>query len=298
MNVQTTTQNRKVLAEHLARLIGEPVRYLGVPSCAYQVGPYRINQDGSIDGEDLDPIHSFLAENGYIRETIGTMPEAEPEAPNQVEEPQSEADSETDAFTETHVSIPLTDYTPQMLTCLLKILYTRQKLVAAMTKSDLIHIDEELIDRLKDENPDTSEKIQQILDNEIAANMVTGIRIYEGKLEMAFPYDRSKPTEWQACANLMMALAKRGKTAHHMSGTLLDPTVDEMKYFCRNWLIQLGMGGPEHKENRRVLLGHLKGFAAFRTADKMQEHRDRYAAKRQEKREAKRIQEQEVTSND
>ena len=52
------------------------------------------------------------------------------------------------------------------------------------------------------------------------------------------------------------------------------------------------------KETRRVLLGHLTGFAAFRTADKMQEHRERYAAKRQRKREASQIQEQGVTQDE
>lgn len=311
MNVQTNTQNRKVLAEQLSRLTGEPYRYLGVPSCAYKVGQYTINRDGSISGDDFEAIHSFLVENDYIHETIGTVPEAEQT---------SEADSEADAITaiaealdqvpsvdsvtqitgvtETHVSIPIQEYSPLALTCLLKMLYSRQKLIAAMTKSDLIRIDEELVSRLQDEKPETVEQIQEILENEIDANMVTGVCIEEGKLELTFPYDEGKPTEWQAYANVLLAIAKRAKTAHHVSAALLDPGADEMKYFCRNWLIQLGMGGPEHKENRRALLNHLTGFAAFRTADKMQEHREKYAAKRLEKREARQMQEQEVDSDD
>ncbi len=313
MNVQTNTQNRKVLAEELSRLIGEPYRYMGVPSCAYKVGPYTINRDGSISGDDFEAIHSFLVENDYIHETIGTAPEAEQSS-------DAEADPEADAIatiaealdqvpsvdsvtqitgvTETHVSIPIHEYSPQVLTCLLKILYSRQKLIAAMTKSDLIRLDEELISRLQDEKPETVEQIQKILSNEIDANMVTGVRIEDGKLELTFPFDEGKPTEWQAYANVLLAIAKRAKTAHHVSAALLDPGPDEMKYFCRNWLIQLGMGGPEHKENRRALLNHLTGFAAFRTADKMQEHRDKYAAKRREKREGRQMQEQGVNSDD
>ena len=58
-----------------------------------------------------------------------------------------------------------------------------------------------------------------------------------------------------------------------------------MKYFCRNWLLQLGMGGPGFKEQRRVLLGHLSGFAAFRTADKMDAHKAKLASQRKAKRE-------------
>ena len=128
--------------------------------------------------------------------------------------------------------------------------------------------------------------------------MVSGIRIWDGKLEMSFPFDESRPADWQAYANILLAVARRAKTAHHVSVALLDPTPDEMKYFCRNWLLQLGLGGPEHKETRRVLLGHLTGFAAFRTADKMEEHRERYATKRQQKREAGQIQEQGVTQDE
>ena len=316
MNVQTNTQNRKVLAEELSRLIGEPYRYLGVPSCAYQVGPYTINRNGSISGDDLEAIHSFLVENDYIHETIGVMPEAEQEA----EAPIGAADSGTDpvtaiaetlenvpsidmvtqimGVTQTCVSIPIREFTPLALTCLLKTLYARQKLITAMTKSDLIRIDEELITRLQDEKPETAEQIQKILENEIAVDMVSGVRIEEGKLELTFPFDESKPAAWQAYANILLAVARRSKTAHHVSAAILDPKADEMKYFCRNWLLQLGLGGPEHKETRRVLLGHLTGFAAFRTADKMQEHRERYAAKRQKKREARQIQEQGVTADD
>ena len=62
MNVQTTTQNRKVLAQHLSDLIGEPVKYLGAPTMAYQIGPYTINRDGSISGDDFEAIRSFLCE--------------------------------------------------------------------------------------------------------------------------------------------------------------------------------------------------------------------------------------------
>lgn len=311
MNVQTTTQNRKVLAQHLSNLIGEPVKYLGAPTMAYQVGPYTINRDGSISGDDFEAIRGFLVENDYIHETIGTAPEAE-----QTAEADSEADpvvmivealeevnsidtiTESDGVTHTCVSIPLADYTPLAVACLLKTMYARQKLIAAMTQSDCIQIDEELIGRLNEEKPETIEQIQKILSDEISIGMVKGICIEDGKFKMTFPFDQSRPTEWQAYAEIMLAAAKRAKTARFVGAKLIAPAADEMKYFCRNWLIQLGLGGADHKETRRVLLDHLTGFAAFRTSDKMQAHKDRYAAKRREKREAKAIQESEVTSDD
>ena len=290
MNVQTNTQNRKVLAEELSRLIGEPCRYLGVPSCAYQVGPYTINRDGSVSGDDFEAIRGFLVENDYIHETIGTVPET---GPDETEEP-----PEREPIEGLSVSIPIAELTPIGLSCLLKTLYARQTLIAAMTRSDSIAIDEELVTRLNDEKPDTIERIQELLADEISAEMVKGVAVEEGKLTMGFPFDESRPTEWQAYADLMFALANRAKRAHHVSAKKLEPSADEMKYFCRNWLLQLGLGGPEHKETRRVLLDHLTGFAAFRTNDKMQAHKDRYAAKRREKREARAIQESGVTTDE
>ena len=94
MNIPTNVQNRKVLAQELSRLIGEPYTYLGVPSCAYQVGPYRINKDGSIDGDDFGAIHSFLVENDYIHETIGVEPEEDHPAPADSEADPVSADDE------------------------------------------------------------------------------------------------------------------------------------------------------------------------------------------------------------
>ena len=55
----TNTTDRKALAQALAAELGTEVRYLGVPSCAYQVGEYTIQKDGTIEG-NLEAIHDFL----------------------------------------------------------------------------------------------------------------------------------------------------------------------------------------------------------------------------------------------
>lgn len=293
MTVETNTQNRKVLAQELSHLIGEPYKYMGAPSMAYQIGPYTINRDGSISGDDFEAIHSFLVEHDYIHEFVGTEPEAETEETEETDEA-----PEREPIDGMSVSIPITELTPIGLSCLLKTLHARQTLIAAMTQSDSIAIDEELVMRLNDEKPDTIERIQELLADEIRAEMVKGVAIEDGKLTMDFPFDESKPTEWQAYAAVMLALADRAKHAHHANAKKLEPTADEMKYFCRNWLLQLGLGGPEHKETRRVLLGHLTGFAAFRTADKMQEHLQRCADRRREKNAARQMQEPEVSTDD
>lgn len=149
-----------------------------------------------------------------------------------------------------------------------------------MMKGGVIHIDQELVDRLTEEKPDTAERIQEILRNEIDAGLCEGIHLEDGKLTVDFPFDKSDPTAWTAYSKVIIAMTDRAKTQRNASAAPLSPEDSEMKYFCRSWLIQLGFGGPEHKEDRRVLLGHLHGFAAFRTADKMDAHKAKLAAKR------------------
>lgn len=290
MTIETRTEDRKATAKALAAELGTEARYMGMPTCAYRVGPYTVNKDGSIDGEDFEPIRGFLIREGLIEESAAAAPETE-------EDPVIEALAEglshvpsidsihenqggEDTVTGMSVSIPTDGYAPQALINLLRTFFSRQKLLNAMMKGGAIHIDQELVDRLAEEKPDTAERIQEILRNEIDAGLCEGIHLEDGKLTVDFPFDESDPTAWTAYSKVIIAMTDRAKTQRNASAAPLSPEDSEMKYFCRSWLIQLGFGGPEHKEDRRVLLGHLHGFAAFRTADKMDAHKAKLAAKR------------------
>ena len=290
MTIETRTEDRKAMAKALAAELGTEARYMGMPTCAYRVGPYTVNKDGSIDGEDFEPIRGFLIREGLIEEAAETAPEIETDSV--IEEladrlsrvPSVDSIHENqggeDTVTGMSVSIPTDGYAPQALINLLRTFFSRQKLLNAMMKGGAIHIDQELVDRLAEEKPDTAERIQEILRNEIDAGMCEGIHLEDGKLTVDFPFDKSAPTAWTAYSKVIIAMADRAKTQRNASAAPLSPEDSEMKYFCRSWLIQLGFGGPEHKEDRRVLLGHLHGFAAFRTADKMDAHKAKLAAKR------------------
>ena len=294
MTIETRTEDRKAMAKALAAELGTEASYMGMPTCAYQVGPYTVNKDGSIDGEDFEPIRGFLIREGLIEEAAETAPEIETDSV--IEEladrlsrvPSVDSIHENqggeDTVTGMSVSIPTDGYAPQALINLLRTFFSRQKLLNAMMKGGAIHIDQELVDRLAEEKPDTAERIQEILRNEIDAGMCEGVHLEDGKLTVDFPFDESDPTAWTAYSKVIIAMADRAKAQRNASAAPLSPEDSEMKYFCRSWLIQLGFGGPEHKEDRRVLLGHLHGFAAFRTADKMDAHKTKLAAKRRTRR--------------
>ena len=289
MTIETRTEDRKAMAKALAAELRTEARYMGMPTCAYRVGPYTVNKDGSIDGEDFEPIRDFLIREGLITEEEEAALESRDSVIEELADRLSQVPSidsihenldGEDTVTGMSVSIPADGYAPQALINLLRTFYSRQKLLNAMMKGFSIRIEQELIDRLAEEKPDTAERIQEILRNEIDAGLCEGIHLEDGKLTVDFPFDESAPTAWTAYSKVIIAMTDRAKTQRNASAAPLSPEDSEMKYFCRSWLIQLGFGGPEHKEDRRVLLGHLHGFAAFRTADKMDAHKAKLAAKR------------------
>ena len=67
-NIKLATENRKEAAARLAEITGNESRYTKVPRCAYEVGPYTIEKDGSVtvaEDADLSPLQA-LADEGLI----------------------------------------------------------------------------------------------------------------------------------------------------------------------------------------------------------------------------------------
>lgn len=105
-------------------------------------------------------------------------------------------------------------------------------------------------------------------------------------------------TRWQHYANLLLAIAAKAKAARRVNAALVEPADSEMKYFCRAFLLQLGLGGAEHRDMRSLLLNHLHGYAAFRTTEKMDAHRQKYADLRRQLRESDSEAQSEVTEHE
>ena len=271
----TSTIDRKTLAQALAEELGTEARYLGVPSCAYRVGDYTINRDGSIDG-DLEAIRDFLIRHGIIHEErdAGMEPATDCE---EVSERIPKSINDVDSI---ELSIPANDLTAQQLINLIHILYARQKLLSAMTRYADIRIDDELISLLKDEKPDTVARILELLQNEIHVGMVTGINITADVFTLTLA-GADHSDDLPTYVRLMAALLKRAKEAGFVSAKLIDPSEGEMKYYVNSFLNQLGFGGAEHKNDRAVLMGHIKGYAAFKNDAQMEKHKARLKDRRQ-----------------
>ena len=266
------TSDRKALAHALAAHLDTEARYLGVPSCAYRVGDYIINKNGFIEG-NLEAIRGFLTGHGVAQD--------EPAAETAGAELDTELATAFESSEDTiELSVPCNDLTPQQLINLILILYSRQKLLAAMTKNDSIRIDDELIGLLNDEKPDTSEKTMELVKSEVQVGMVTGLNIANGTFTLTLA-GTDHSDDLPAYVRLMAALLARAKEAGFVSVKLIDPADGEMKYYVNSFLNQLGFGGAEHKNDRRILMGHIKGYAAFKNNAQMEKHKARLKDRRQ-----------------
>jgi len=86
INYNVTGNERKKLVKLISEITEVPSKYLGVPSCAYQVGPYHIGKDGELTfdsevaQEDIKSLMKKLQEAGFEAEMDEpSQAEAEPE---------------------------------------------------------------------------------------------------------------------------------------------------------------------------------------------------------------------------
>lgn len=210
----------------------------------------------------------------------------EPEAPAEdAEEKEVPADAETEPITSMDISIPAHDVTAAQLKNLVFMLNSRQTIINRMTQSDCLNIPECLIEALQeDDAPQTPEAFTSLLDACIADGL-TGFEFREGKISMTFPFDETQPTRWTAYDNLLNRIYDAAMKATRVFPDRVEPDPENEKYYAHVWLQRLGYHGADFKAERKILLGHLKGYCAFANGEKMQAHKDKYAELRRQERE-------------
>lgn len=282
MTITTNTTDRKALAKAIAEELGTTARYMGMPSCGYEIGDFVVDRDGNIIGEDFGALRDFLLRNGYIAEE----PAADQEAPAEAQ-PTEEAPADSEArepITSMDVSIPAHDVTIGQMKNLTFMLYARQTLINRMTQSDCLNIPDILIESLKENTPETLEDFTSLLDDSKAVAGLAGFDFQDGKVSMTFPFDEAKPAKWTAYANLLNRIYDAAIKATRVYPDRVEPNAQNEKYLAHTWLQRLGYHGADFKAERKILLGHLTGYCAFGSGDKMQAHKEKYTAIRRERR--------------
>ena len=267
MTITTSTTDRKALVKAIAEELGTESTYLRAPTYAYQIGDFTVDRDGNIIGEDFGALQDFLARNGY-------------ELPDQ----EAPADSEAEPITSMDISIPARNAAVAQLKNLIFMLHSRQALINRMTDSDCLNIPDILIDRLQESTPEPLEDLTSLLDDSRAVAELTGFDLRDGKVSMTFPFDETQPERWTTYANLLNRIFDAAMKATRVFPERVEPDDQNEKYLAHVWLQRLGYHGADFKAERKILLGHLKGYCAFGSGDKMQAHKDKYAAIRRERR--------------
>ena len=280
MTIITNTTDRKALAKAIAEELGTIAKYMGMPSCGYQIGDYVVDREGNINGEDFEALRPFLQRNGFL-------PEDEAAPAEEQTEPETET-PDSGTIDQVSISVPADDLTPTQLKNLIFTLYTKQYLIGRMTGGDLLNIPDTLIARLMESTPESAEDFKVLLDA-AKDDGLTGFDFEDGKVILTYRTHQDEPERNMVYAMLTARIVKAAKEATRVFPERQEP--ENEKYFARAWLLRIGYNGADSKAERNILLKHLKGYSAFPNDDAATRHKEKYAAIRREKK-------QEVTTNE
>lgn len=272
MTLQTNPAGRREMVQAISERLGSQAVYLRIPTCAYRIGGLTVERDGSIISDDdalLEALRPMLIERGWLTDAEASVTKTEP----------TEQDSE---ITQMELSFPVEDWTVPQLKNFLHTLYSNQHILRRMMQSDALYIDRQMMERL--DEAQTPADLEARLADGLATGLLKGCRIQDGRFTLETVQDDRDPVRWQVYATLLCAILEHAKAAKRVF-LRADADPENEKYRGNSFLMRMGFGGPEHKPLRHVLLGHLNGYAAFRSAAGMQAHREKYAQLRRKQRE-------------
>ena len=228
LHFNVTKDKRKAMVQAIEKEIGGKAKYLGVPSCAYQIGSFTVGKNGELEFGDFDDIDEVAPIIDACVEATGVSPAEwdnnEKGAKEADCEPNKGAESKDIGLT---VSIPLNKVAVGNLTSLLD------------AKGNLIK----------------------------KALGITDIRIEVEEDKVSFPwFEEVEPDEALAYTKFISALCEMSKKQKRV--TAKPKENENEKYAFRCFLLRLGFIGDEFKADRKILLSKLDGSAAFKAGAK------------------------------
>lgn len=283
MKLNTHPENRKEMVRAISERTGLEAVYMFTPTYAFKIGSVTVNRDGAIDCEDetmIETIKPMLIEHGWLDA------DADPEEPAEATTDFKAIPASTEPIRveQMDIAMPVENWTVSQLTNLLKILYSKQYLINRMLDFSMLYIEESFVTAISENPPETAVDFEERMLRAIEADCIRGFRIAAGNATLSTPFVQDEPTRWTTYADLFRGILKTAEAASRVSLKRLDDSENE-KYHANSWLMRMGFGGAEYKETRRILMGHLTGFAAFKSVADMEAHRERQAQRRRERRE-------------
>lgn len=138
----------------------------------------------------------------------------------------------------------------------------------------MLSIEESFVKAISENPPESPADLEARVQKAIDTGCICGFRFSDGQVTLRTPFAKDEPTRWTAYSDLLHGMLRIAETATRISIKRLDDPENE-KYRANSWLMRMGKRGPQYKKTRRILMGHLTGIAAFRSAADMQAHTER-----------------------
>lgn len=113
LHFNVTGESRKAMVKAIEKEIGGKAKYLGVPSCAYEIGNYTVGRNGELEFGDFDDIDE-------VAPIVDACVMATGITPAEWEENKDAEEAETEGAMELTVTIPFTKVNVANLTSLLE----------------------------------------------------------------------------------------------------------------------------------------------------------------------------------
>lgn len=113
LHFNVTKESRKAMVRAIEKETGSKAKYLGVPSCAYEIGNYTVGRNGELEFGDFDDLDE-------VAPIIDACVMATGITPAEWEENRNTEETETEDLVELTVTIPFTKVNVENLTSLLE----------------------------------------------------------------------------------------------------------------------------------------------------------------------------------
>lgn len=229
LHFNVTGESRKAMVKAIETELQIKAKYLGVPSCAYQIGGYRVERDGTLTyGDMVDADPSQLEVSSRIIDACVTVTGVSPEEwENIQEEEKTETEPTQGGGMGLTVTIPLEKVNIGNLTSLLE------------AKGNLI------------KKALGIENLNFTIDGE----------------NISFPwFGEAEPEEALTYIKFISAVCEM--TVKQKRITAKPKENENEKYAFRCFLLRLGFIGDGFKADRKLLLSKLEGSSAFKNGQK------------------------------
>lgn len=245
LNYNVTGNDRKRLADKMAEILGCEAKYLGVPTFNYVVDYFTIDKSGTVvfdaraDSEEVENLIEQLEAAGFHAEN-----------------------EEDEDMTEVNVVVPAQELTAGQLRNIAYLAHAKQYLLNKVFGQEFWNIDDDLVQRLSDENPTERNDFLTIFEG--FRSTCKGVSFDDSQVTLTYPKQEDADKN-AALSKLMGNMVKAAAESKRVNPkTVIE---DNEKYYLRSWLLRVGFDGADGKDGRHVLLDGLKGHTAFRTPD-------------------------------